>query len=576
MENVKNNRKYYIFLFGIVLFYCLRFIFLDADAHSYLLNEIQPIDEVYYNEIGFKIADTGIGNIIGKGAGDVTIPNAKCYLISNVLTGISMTFLGKTYFALRLPNVLLGLIGLVLFIKTLDLLGINQKLKICSVIFYVVDFNLLTMTRSAITVVPCMVSAILYLYMYIRHRANCFKKVFWSSFISIFSFCSVYMGVSFFVLGNFLMTLYLIIQNRREKKNLKRILVGFVAGNIAGFFLSEILALTFLNEHIIKVVLGTFSGFSAKISESLNISTQLLHWCKTGSQFWTSFMFRYNFVFLLLFVVSVLCWWRKKKSEEFFLLFTFLFAHWLQTIVLENATASKATISYGVVLLFIVYTMNSFDVLKLSNVRIAVATLFSIGVWGLGIIFYRSFFSKRWMFFMIIYNLVCVFIGILLRKNKKRKVGLGVLLSIVLVNMLMATKVVFSSPTYDDKTICMELNDLVGDNRMIGGFPLPFSLYNNVEVGIGAYNRYTSHGMDFEYVNSLYKEEVESNEKLFFIGYASGNNAGAATMDEINTSLLKDTDYYFKPIRYFERHYYSRNQNDGDIILYELVLRNDK
>lgn len=171
-------------------------------------------------------------------------------------------------------------------------------------------------------------------------------------------------------------------------------------------------------------------------------------------------------------------------------------------------------------------------------------------------------------------NLLCIVVIILIRKDKIRKYGSNVILAIVVVmNLLNSLNVVFLNPTYDDKNICLELNELVGEKRVVGGFPLPFSFYNNIEVGPGAYNRYTLHGMDFEYVNSLYKSEVENNDELYFLGYASGGNGGAASIDEINKSILKDTDYCFEQVKYFKRHYYPREVGAGDLILYKKVLR---
>lgn len=384
----------------MIIIYFLRLLFLDADAHSYILNEIQPVDEVYYNEIALKIADIGLFNVLGKGVGFVTLPNAKCYLVSNIITGISLSVFGKTYFALRLPNVILGLIGLLFMAKILDICKVERKIKYICVIFFVVDFNLLTLTRSAVTIIPCMVTALLYVYVYLHNKSNYYLKFFWGgAFISIFSFCSVYMGVSFFILGNFMLAFILLYQNREYKDKMKQIILGYVSGNLAGLVLSETLAIVFLREHVINVVLSTFSGFGEKISESLAISTRVIHWAKIGTQFWTAYMFRYNYMLLLLFVISIFCWWKKEKAEEFFLFTTFLMAHWIQTIVLENATASKATISYGIIIIFVAYTWHHFEGLNISKVLFGSALMLATMGWMLGYIKYNNFFHKTWIAF---------------------------------------------------------------------------------------------------------------------------------------------------------------------------------
>ena len=73
----KSIKKQYIFMFSIFVLYFLRLIHIDADVISYALNQINPIDEMYYNEVAINIYNQGFIDSLRYGVGEVTIPNAK-------------------------------------------------------------------------------------------------------------------------------------------------------------------------------------------------------------------------------------------------------------------------------------------------------------------------------------------------------------------------------------------------------------------------------------------------------------------------------------------------------------------
>lgn len=581
----KSIKKQYIFMFSIFVLYFLRLIHIDADVISYALNQINPIDEMYYNEVAINIYNQGFIDSLRYGVGEVTIPNAKTYLLPNILTGLCLRVFGKTYLGLRFSSVVWGLVGLIFLYIILNLVlkhnSASKMYILFGVLLYLFDFNVLMLTRSAITIIPCMVAELIILYFYLRFRDDCYKKSFVLAFGSLTAFCIVYMGVPFFILAAFLITCRNLIVNKDKQERIKSFW-GYIAGNVCAFIVTEIMALIFVREHIWKVVLATFSGFSYKIAESVDILSRLAVWKNTALEFWTSNMFRYSPIMLCMFALSLVLFFLKKREEFDYVALLFVLSHWAQTIVLENATASKATISYGMILVYCIYSLSKIELLNwgqrakwilcggLVCILILVARIVAFSYKESASIFSNNEINT---FIVATYVIGVVIIGAFVFW-KKRSFFLSLSMAIaVLINMIFSFKYVYGHCTYSDKEACMQLAAIVGEDQIIGGFPLGFSLYNECEIGIGAYERYTEHGMDVEYVNKLYKSCIEGSEDLYFIGHISGFNGGCVTIDEINQDILKDSPYYFKEIYLFERNYYAYTPGDNYYILYKKVIK---
>lgn len=580
-EKGKLNKISCYWFIMICVLYFLRFLFLDADSRSYLLNQIQPIDEMYYNEIAVNIYNDGILKTILNGTGDVTIPNAKCYLIPNFITGIILNILGENYYALRLFNVIIGFLGM-LFIGRIVRIVLKkfqsqELLVLLSMTIYVLDFNILIFTRSAVTIMPCIFAEIVMIYLGVKYTDNTIKQVFWLAFCSLFSFCVVYMGVSFFVMAVGIWCFYLFIKALISKNSAKKVAFSYFLGNLTALIVSEILSYAILREHIWRVILKTFLGFGDTIKGNVGSLNHIQRWIYNSLSFWMSNMFRYNPILLILFIASIVIWflfYRKESRLRFILLL--IGSHWLQTTILVNANESKSTISYGAILIFIFTILGTFTFENKWQ---------EIGVTCRLVIFATSIFTAYFvklayrnvahMFDQtILWNnifvttTVAVFLwGMICFGKKGKKYVIGVLTVLFFVNTCwLSVKYVYSNNTYDDKNMCIKIGEIAGDSVTVGGYPLGCALYNDTKPIFGIYNRYTEYGMDINYVDSMYAKLVNNYDELYYIGYVKD-------IDRLNNELLADTEYYFDEMYFFSRTYYVRIVHDADMGIYIKRLR---
>ena len=109
--------------------------------------------------------------------------------------------------------------------------------------------------------------------------------------------------------------------------------------------------------------------------------------------------------------------------------------------------------------------------------------------------------------------------------------------------------------------MCVKIGEIAGDSFTIGGYPLGCALYNDTKPVFGTYNRYTEHGMDIDYVDSMYAELVNDYDELYYIGYVK-------EIDRLNNELLAETKYYFEEVCYFSRTYYTYTEHDADMGIY--------
>lgn len=570
------KKRYIGWFIVICMVYFVRVMFLDADSQPYLLNQIQPIDEMYYNEIAVNICNNGIGNTILHGTGSVTIPNAKCYLLPNIFTGIFLSIFGKNYYGLRCLNIILGFFGMMFIGRIINIIcGKFEKketLAFCGMSIYALDFNILMLTRSAVTIMPCIFAEIVLIWLAVKYADREKKQIFFLAFWSLLSFCMIYMGVSFFVLAVGLWTLILFLRSVVAKSDVRGIIVSYLSGNVAAVLVSEIFSLIFLREHIWSVVLGTFLGFGDTIKAKVGFLDHLQKWAYNATSFWMSNMFRYNPILLIVFVCAVvicLMYYRKEAAAVFLLLLTG--SHWLQTTVLVNANESKSTISYGAVLIFSIYILWMFVYEhkweKMSRTRYLLIFISSAAAAYCVRLSYRyvaHIFDLRTLRYNIwgIAAAAVVLCGAACFYKKGRKYIFYAAFVLFCINTgWLSLKYVYGNQTFDDKNMCVEVGKIAGDSYTIGGFPLGCALYNETKPVFGTYNRYTDHGMDFDYVDGMYRQLADEYEELYYIGYVK-------EIDRLNDVLLADTEYYFDEVRRFPRTYYAYTEHDVDMGIY--------
>lgn len=564
-------------LIGIFLsiFYFLRVILLDADVKYYCLAEVQPIDELYYNELAVKIYKYGLNKIIDGTWSSTSVANAKTFFLPNIITGLSMKLLGNNYWGLKLPYVLMGFCAVVLLYLCAKILLPGFKLAhLIVVLAYIVDFNIFMLSREAVTVMPCMLACIITVYGALKITDVKLRWLFLGAW-PIISFCLVYMGLPFLIIATGIL---FIAELLCEKKYRWKKLFFYVLGIGLGTCISEAVSIVFFQQHIVKTIADTLAAHSAKV-EGLSVIVSVIKLINNGLAYWLSNAFRYNYLALVLGIVSLaaLSFGAFLKKDKYaFILCVYVYIHWMQTVFLNNMTHSKATISYPIILLCIAYSICIYypELSKRNVKRIFLPIFLCIILGSLVLIYYaNTFYPKYYMYYasdsftkygveMIGFvSAFCLLISIFTQKKNVIYVS-GILSGIFL--FVLSINYVLLNPTFTDKTLMQDLGMETNNGMVISG--VGFNLYNMCEAPANSYDNYK--GMEYNgdtmwqsIVNACYEYD-----ELYFIG-------GANFVQKANERLI-ETPYNFEVEKVYSRVYrYSEKEDYPDQILYKKHIR---
>ncbi|MDE6845451.1 MAG: glycosyltransferase family 39 protein, partial [Lachnospiraceae bacterium] len=537
--------------------------------------QVQPIDELYYNEIAVKIYKYGLSGVINGTWSSTSVANAKTFLIPNLLTAFSLKIFGNNFWGLKVPYVLMGYCsGILIYILIRHIVPGKKWIHLLIMISYVLDFNIFMLSRDAVTVMPCMLACLITV-IGVFKISHVSRKWLFLGFWSVVSFCLVYMGLPFIAVVTGVL---LIISVFSFAENRIRKIVMYFIGITLGVVTSEIASRVFFQQHIIKTIKDTMVAHKGKIG-GLPLFKNIGKLIVNFGAYWLSNVFRYNYILLLFGIISMivlLIVTVTKKDKIACILLTFIGAHWVQTIFLNNMTASKAAITYPILLLGVGYVVSAYyeEFILEKGIKREIS-LVMIGVFTVGAIWIeygatagtKTSFRYAILFISLVTALI-VCICILFGKKK-----------IVIIPWVMTLGIMCSmsfyyalyNPTYSDRELMKDLGRETSDGMVISG--VGFNLYNLCESPANIYDYYKGEGCD---ENTMYQSMIDAcyeYDDLYYIGYALGD---VRTVDILN-ELLKDTPYEFVGVKVYPREYerVESGSHDSDMVLCKKVLREE-
>lgn len=566
-------KKYRVIMIILLSVYWFRLLFLDADVSNFQLAQVQPMDEPYYNELGIKMARFGIGSLINGSQSITSVANAKTFFLPSLLSGLSMKAIGNTFWGLKIPFVCMGFVCLILLAHCTYVITKDRAAVLFASAAFVLDFNVLQLTREAVTVIPCMLAVLILFWMLISERLSSCQKAFLGGTWSVLSFCCVYMGLIFPIL-----IIFLFAAKETLSKKKSGILISYAAGSAVGVLICQIISLTFFQQNIVRTIMDTLAAHGGKINgASKSLGVMVTH----AKMYWVSNAFRYNFafaVFLIMSGIGTLYLFFQKKDEIAFLFLIFILSHWGQTVFLDNMTLSKASITFPIGLMCIVYTakkvfseecmerkqkvcicVGTFSVFAGICLKIAGYKLNNVGT------------SSSDNLILAMTAMLAVFfivIGLIRPILLKRSISITIIISWI-VMAFFSVKYVYVNPTYADKEMLTDIGEMTENGYVING--LGFSLYNDCTCPVSIYDHYQGIGKDYDTVCEKIYEAARNYDDLYWIGYA--DESKERNPSYINENVLKDTPYEFVPLKTYQREYYASVPGDSDMTLFVKVKK---
>lgn len=551
-----------IFIILFIGVYLIRLLFLDSDVRCFNLAQIQPIDELYYNEIGIKIYNEGWNVLFSGELGNISIANGKIFLIPNLLSALSFSIFGNNYIGLRFMYVFMGLISGLLLLKCSNrLFADNSVITIFIAAAFLFDFNLLMLSRSAVTVVPCMMVTLIYLYIVLFYKNGKMKYALLGGF-PIACFFLVYGNMPFMIALSFVYLLFYCIVD--EKKKWSKV-GAFCIGILLSLLLCEIVDYAIFHCHFWNIFLDTMYAHHGKIMQEDDMKIFTL--CHRIIQYFMSNMFRYNLLFALLFVCAMVCsilQFFRKRDRISFIMFLFISFHWVQTIFLDNMTPAKATITYPVILLFIAYHLKDLGKEKMLFELKSKCFYWIISVSCLAMIVFVNERSSKALFLVdrtIIYVIAITTIVLLFFRlyHNYKSIFYIVFLNILMMSFLQM-RYIYLNRSYGDVEMMKNIGALLGKEPVINGKWV--CLYNTIHSVVDDYDHFKGVGFDEKWVLMKKKDAIQRNDSIYYITYSRTN------IDDMIKSIgCSDITVELK--REFKRRYTSSLlEYDSDISVY--------
>ena len=557
MKHIYKENKYTFIIIIFIIIYLFRIFHLDIDVVNFNMAQVQPIDELYYNEIAIYLHHHGWKSLFTGELSEITLANGKLLVIPNIITAFTMEILGNNYYGLRMGYICMGLLNGILLLALVKKLTQNIHIIVFVGLLYLCDFNLICLTRSATTVVPCILSLLctIALFVYsIPHKV----KFFILGFLPIFIFMLVYGNMPFLIIFVGLYVLYRFILDRQISY-----IIFYLIGIATALTISEAVDNLLFRQHMWDVFLNNMGAHGDKLSSGgFSIIMSL---ARNTYAFPCSNMFRYNIIPLFIMMSSLPLAFRKivhEKDSACLVLCGLLLMHYCQTVFLNNMTFSKASISFATVLLYIAYIMRD---INHTYVREYKRWIMTSGLIAIIIMIISNEKVKAFdlNYRLMLYGLSFLAVSLFIKANKD-KMRYCLLLCISLIPMIIFIyNTIVINDSYIDKQMLEDMTKYEIFENTINA--KGFNLYNNLKSDCDDYDHYKGIGYNEDYIKQRREQILNKYGFAYYFCY------GKHTVEDVQKSFV-NKPVTCELIQYYPRLYsedIDRN-NSQNILIYKI------
>lgn len=563
----KDNFAELIFVISFVTFYMLRVIALDADLPSYGKTGFQQVDEGSYSYLALNKINYGVinpDNIIEE-VEQYTAPHLRTNFLGNLFTFAGLKILGDNYYGLRVGSVLCMFLN---FVALYCLLGIIDKrymigkayIKWGVMFFMLFDFMLTVASRVVEPSVYRMFALEIILIMYFIMDDNRLVKPFLLGLVSVFSVFGIYITNLFIVLACITTLIF-----ATYKKGIKKLIVSlglYGVGGCISLLACNLYYSIFWETNIIRNTWQAIRNFSVyeeyqSVSSVKKLIKIVLNFCGNNFNIYDMGLWMV-FLFCIPIVIMVLI---KKKDDKLFFCFALYSIFFFQTLYSEDFIQRKyfIIIPVEICIIYIVFGIvkqYGKEMLCSTRVKNFMLVYYNIcALFSILILIYRMTwisdgsildFSKFDRVLILGWGIVCILvmlnIGILWILNltgnlfaKKLYFYIICGAGLILVNIYMNARYVYTNHTYGDRNTMIAINDMEMESKyIIGSYFLGFSLYNDKIPVVNYYE---------EMKNMLVEEPA-----LYYFDYSTN-----FVSEDYIKGILTDTKYELVMYKEFKR-----------------------
>jgi 4-amino-4-deoxy-L-arabinose transferase-like glycosyltransferase len=487
MSSILENKN--IAYLIIILLSFFRFIYLDQDVHSRMIEGIAQGDEVYYAYSAYdKYLEDNDKIVIDKN----DIKFFKGFSLQNFpVTYLSLKVFGNNYYGLRISAVIFSLFSiLLLYITSKKILLKKKDLSILLLLLLYSDFYFFIFSRFQTPQIYSIFILCLIFYVFLKEGISKKNKLIILAFLSVSAVLFYYL-LNLYILAAF--GIYLIIISVKEK-NIRYILYS-IYGTILSISL-YLLLVYIIDESIIEYYIRTieFNEHNSTSTTATSILSKIKKLIIGAVSIGTTNLFRFNPILLwgviTIFLSSTWNILKKKHNGlELFLLLIIIFGI-LQSFFVSSYPFKKWIVLIPVAFIGLSITLENLPnrkVLYTSSLVTILIHLYSLKInyapeywtakdWG----YYKNI---EWYYIYSISLLLLIFIfGVFKSESLKntKYIKLSISIAIFLFTIMEIDYfVIHKSSTYKEALI--KFSSTIKNNKIIGGNSRGFTFYTDGE-----------------------------------------------------------------------------------------------
>lgn len=564
MSDVQGYRSGKLIILILLALFSLRIIHLDLDSPTYSLLQYTRVDEGHYAMQALKnIMQDDMELVAQADGGLYETWNSSASYINTVLCTLTLGLFGRNYYGLRLAALIAGLLS---YVFVLGIIrgegekkgqGFGQALLVAGG-GMLLNFPYLIACRfndPGIFRILTITATLFYVWKSCKKSGE--PEYFGLGILSALCVVWGYATNIFVFVPAFILLLLEIRESRLSdsgmegKKAVRKKIGKMGAGVIIGYLGGE---------GVLYLTQGTtFATTFFRINQTMGESRISFHPDELVNnilQLCMGNIFSYNCLFMFLSVVSVLyvLFSGHKKKESFRIYLAWMSIGFAaQSIFTNDTLIRKSIVIYSVLMLTVacfwtdfIHDRNRFeDALKgKKKIVCLVAAVFGC-LWfyiarrRLGLIEEIDLTDAQ-KGVVIGLNVVAFCLGLLVIRAKRWKAGVVSIFLLIAMTLpdTFFTFQYFKTAGYEDKEIMTQMQDVIGNNFVLGGYPYGYCLYNDIIPASSTYDKFLPKERE-----ARAKKLLQSDRKIYFLGNDE---------KELIDSWLEDEDAQWVLIKVFE------------------------
>lgn len=538
---IKSRTKWIrVLLIVVVALFLLRGINMDRDRPSFGISLYDTVDEGIYAALSLDMYNNGglsKGDYPLEGCG-YTEPLMQTIVLNNALVYGMLHLIGDNYYALRLPMLIQGLIILLIILQYATKLISRRKTDprwgiaafVLVAVLLLTDFHYLMASVTFESSITRGLFLLLIWLVFRQKNMKTFWQFFWASLLSVISIFFVYLTNVFLVIPGVALIIYTFI--KRGKKEGWHSFLGYGVGGISGMIPAELYYLLVWDSEAVMKALQVVTDFTgndgANYTGNYSISLFNGFWLSAAKNLEHLFgnqNFFFNPLLAALFIFAIVYLTVKMRKnyrpEQCFVVFAAI-GFTLQTMLSADFAERKFMVIYPILVVGLLEFVTEMPavvqwaksniwkfvaVVMISGVTSAVCYLASYDLRKNRSMYYIPFeenngflwwFVTRMGLLVMLLFAVAGLLAILvvaipqLRNHQWKQMwkaifvfGTMALLVGICTNTYMSLRYYYTYNRYADRAICAKVDEVVGDNYMLGAYGLVFSFYNDAKVVYG-------------------------------------------------------------------------------------------